>query len=602
MERIVLSQLAVLVAILSFLSFANADANPAYVCSFCVIAFGLVEQSAFQVHLLPYLEEKCGENRACKSAVDILVLKAESGLVPEEICRSAELCTDTCTVYSKWPVIPLPDEPIDWPIERRQLNSNDAVKPDFTLLKGIFAELIQTVRSVDADTANKVPFMGVITAALGVLQGDIRKEKFSTPQKKLQQDYEPCSPNNISCHLINFVDGHLPLVDSDGDRFAPPEAKRLRGSDWRGADCNDELKDVYPGRKASSYDPSVDHNCNGISGGNETVASYEELFCSNSEQRGIIILGDSATAHFHIPPQWLTAQGWNMDQLLPDAANELDQPHCSWGTGHATPEECPYQSPVPGVENEVISLYTQLRNRNRCNHNDFQNIGVNGARITSSMKLVDSVGRDIEMDHPVLAWLALIGNDVCNGHPGYDHMTTPDEFYSHAMESLTALDATLPAGSHVVALGLFDGELLYSTMHSHQHPLGCSYDDLYDFMNCEEENPCWGWLNTDREVRLNTTKISNSLNDVYQNISDTQEFKNFKFIFYDPDWLTLFSDYQAAGYPLTNLIEPSDGFHPSQAGNALFAQKFFAWLETNHPETLGPVNPYNDEIDKLFFQ
>jgi acyloxyacyl hydrolase len=49
-----------------------------------------------------------------------------------------------------------------------------------------------------------------------------------------------------------------------------------------------------------------------------------------------------------------------------------------------------------------------------------------------------------------------------------------------------------------------------------QHPVGCSYDDIYDFMNCEEENPCWGWLNSDRVVRMNTTKISNSLNDVYQ--------------------------------------------------------------------------------------
>ena len=46
--------------------------------------------------------------------------------------------------------------------------------------------------------------------------------------------------------------------------------------------------------------------------------------------------------------------------------------------------------------------------------------------------------------------------------------------------------------------------------------------------------------------------------------------------------------------------EPTDGFHPSQAGNALFAQKFFEWLDVNHPEALGPVNPHNDEINQLF--
>lgn len=50
-----------------------------------------------------------------------------------------------------------------------------------------------------------------------------------------------------------------------------------------------------------------------------------------------------------------------------------------------------------------------------------------------------------------------------------------------------------------------------------------------------------------------------------------------------------------------DLIEKADGFHPSQAGNALFATQFFAWLEAEHPEALGPVNPHNDEIDALFW-
>jgi hypothetical protein len=37
------------------------------------------------------------------------------------------------------------------------------------------------------------------------------------------------------------------------------------------------------------------------------------------------------------------------------------------------------------------------------------------------------------------------------------------------------------------------------------------------------------------------------------------------------------------------------------AGNAIFAQKIFEWLETEHPEAIGPINPHNDEIDRLFF-
>lgn len=80
------------------------------------------------------------------------------------------------------------------------------------------------------------------------------------------------------------------------------------------------------------------------------------------------MLGDSATAHFHIPPQWVTAKGWNIDQLVPTALNELDFPMCSWGTGHVDAEQCPFQSPVPGTSG-IVSLYSQLRERNRCNHN-----------------------------------------------------------------------------------------------------------------------------------------------------------------------------------------------------------------------------------------
>ncbi len=240
----------------------------------------------------------------------------------------------------------------------------------------------------------------------------------------------------------------------------------MRGSHWRGYDCDDKRDDVYPGRRLTSYDSSVDHNCNGIFGGNST-GSYEDIFCAGTPQRGLVLIGDSATAHFHIPPQWLTANGWNLDQLLPDAMNEIDFPMCSWGTGHVTPEECPFQSPVKGIDG-VLSLYTQLRARNRCSSNDFQNMGVNGARMTNSRKLVDSFSRHPDVDYPVTVWLSLIGNDVCNGHTGFDHMTTPDDFYSHAMDILNAIDAKVPAGSHVIALALFDGELLFDTMHDHQ--------------------------------------------------------------------------------------------------------------------------------------
>lgn len=60
-------------------------------------------------------------------------------------------------------------------------------------------------------------------------------------------------------------------------------------------------------------------------------------------------------------------------------------------------------------------------------------------------------------------------------------------------------------------------------------------------------------------------------------------------------------DYEKQGYKLEDLVEKTDGFHPSQAGNALFALTFFDWLQKEHSDALGPINPYNEEIDRLFF-
>ena len=236
-------------------------------------------------------------------------------------------------------------------------------------------------------------------------------------------------------------------------------------------------------------------------------------------------------------------------------------------------------------------------------HNDYQNIGVNGARMTSSDGLVDAVARQATLDHPVLLWMSLIGNDVCNGHPGTASMTTPETFHDDAMASLNKLDETLPPNSYVVSLALFDGELLYDTMHNQQHPVGVPYMDVYDYMNCMGVSPCMGWLNSNATARTETTERKNELNDVYTNIAATASFKNFKYIYYTGDWPKLFGDYgvQMGIKALPNLIEKSDGFHPSQAGNALFAQQFFQWLEKTHPEALGPVNPHNAEIDAKFF-
>jgi acyloxyacyl hydrolase len=86
--------------------------------------------------------------------------------------------------------------------------------------------------------------------------------------------------------FIRVFSDHKPLVDVDGDGHSV--ISHFRGSIWRGKDCNDGNKKIYPGRDNTIDDASIDHNCNGIFGTDPvTKKSYEELFCSDTPNRGV---------------------------------------------------------------------------------------------------------------------------------------------------------------------------------------------------------------------------------------------------------------------------------------------------------------------------
>ena len=113
------------------------------------------------------------------------------------------------------------------------------------------------------------------------------------------------SPWQWLMDLINrFANVHEPLVDVDGDGFSPIE--QLRGGSWRGKDCNDADGNAYPGRLHGE-------SCNGIN------ASLADQLCGSSDRRGTIVIGDSAGAHFHIPPKYVNASAFDastFDDLL----------------------------------------------------------------------------------------------------------------------------------------------------------------------------------------------------------------------------------------------------------------------------------------------
>lgn len=76
---------------------------------------------------------------------------------------------------------------------------------------------------------------------------------------------------------------------------------------------------------------------------------------------GTVVIGDSAGAHFSLPPKWLNVTEWEkgtFSDFLPRLMNELDLPHLSAGSGWKD---------LPNVN----SFYKKLKERNECNRNDY---------------------------------------------------------------------------------------------------------------------------------------------------------------------------------------------------------------------------------------
>ncbi len=389
-------------------------------------------------------------------------------------------------------------------------------------------------------------------------------------------------------------DKHLPVADFDGDYFGSMDAE-LRGYNWRGKDCNDLNPNIYPGRKVNpSGNLPIDYNCNGISGIDpQTRKSYKDLLCGNSSQLGVVVMGDSVGAHAVIPTAWADATQWNsttFDHILNVAMDEVDLPHFSGFTGYADTSDI----------GPVNSVYKHLYERNKCNHRDYQNIAVNGARSGDTLKNIAALARNQTHDHPLLVFLELVGNDVCNSRHNFDSMTTPEKFRENILKILDYLDTRLPFGSHIVSIGLANGSMLWDGVQNHTHPLGVSYADFYEYLNCLDISFCWGWMNSNETVRNITTEKAFALNRVYQEIAANYTWKNFDFVYYDLPIVEIWAEWTLKGNDPYYLIVPTDGFHPSQIFHSMLGDHLWNHLMEDHPDWLGEVNPNNDLITKLF--
>ena len=196
----------------------------------------------------------------------------------------------------------------------------------------------------------------------------------------------------------------LPGLDVDGDGHSPVES--LRGSLWRGRDCHDGNSEIHPGRRPYEGDILIDTNCNGISGLNlSSGLAYEEELCGASGARGIIYIGDSVGAHFHVPPQWFSPLDMTEEiftNLTDVVSREGDWPDVGFATGFRN-------STMPSViSGATESLYLKLRERNLCNHRDYHNLARNGANSSDTLYYMKAMGREAR-DLPAIVFYSLIG-------------------------------------------------------------------------------------------------------------------------------------------------------------------------------------------------
>ena len=63
---------------------------------------------------------------------------------------------------------------------------------------------------------------------------------------------------------------------------------------------------------------------------------------------------------------------------------------------------------------------------------------------------------------------------------------------------------------------------------------------------------------------------------------------------------SVISEWESKGGQAWQIIEPVDGFHPAQTGQALSAEHIYNLLVKNYPDVIGKINPHNSKISETF--
>ena len=227
---------------------------------------------------------------------------------PDLYCQDLGLCDGTCSIFTQY-----------WPTK----------SPDFPTDGGV---IDQRRRLVASPTAHRdSPGYATVITFSKMLHGKLVEKQADDPllqpfyfiMKHIAKYFAaPCEGGlDLGCDIHRVFDEHLPLIDNDNDTYST--MYQLRGADWRGKDCNDQEASIRPGVVKTHQNPFVDANCNGISGVTKS-GTNEDVYCSAYGQApGIAVLGDSVSAHFHIPPQYINAASLNFSGVIEAGLNEV---------------------------------------------------------------------------------------------------------------------------------------------------------------------------------------------------------------------------------------------------------------------------------------
>lgn len=227
-------------------------------CAICVIGVSLLQQYAFDSNqsLATAANQWCAfitnEINAldglCQTLIQPVVAELENDFAnlvsPDVSCQQTlNRCSQAqCKLYSIWP--PPPSSQV-----RRVGEIEDKIdEASVEMRHGYYAEVASR-------------FMNI---------RHINEEMKSIMKRKLKQF-------GAAKHAQSNVQGHWlpkPIPDWDQDGYA--SSWTYRGLQFRGADCNDQSANVFPGRNAlngGDFDATADSNCNGIRSDKEDMAA-----------------------------------------------------------------------------------------------------------------------------------------------------------------------------------------------------------------------------------------------------------------------------------------------------------------------------------------